>query len=581
MQSLTGVGYTTSEQHKEASTARQERDNRDIHLILSFLTDRDPFSEIAALRSIATGIVADNKVNAYDAKATGQEIISSMENKSIYQYTFKRSKQVVTMSSDPCTKTRENVVDVDPQLLFQRITAVSMSGHDDYPDLFKYELATHPPSLFDNNGLPRQANKSQLADALWKLGTLEPVLSISTDVQYVLDGGSLLHHIPWRKDATFSDICQEYVIFMERHYKNATIVFDGPSTKDVTHLRRCKGTLTPNVTFEEDMPCRLKKDVFLTNQRNKQSYINLLSAKLTAKGFHVKHAAGYADRLIVLTAVEYSETRNVMVLGEDTDILVLLVHLLNVEWSDLFFASMSSKNRRIWDIKKLKSKVGIEKSQILPAVHALTGCDTTSRLFGIGKGVALKKLGTNECKEKLLIFQNPSSSQAAVEAAGEALLACLSGGVPHEGLDLLRLRLYTSKAISKMYCVQINSLPPTSNSAALHSRRVYYQCQEWIGTNGELNPVEWGWRLSDDKFFPEKCSLPPAPEGLLKVIHCNCKKDCDSKRCTCRKYGIECSIGCGECRGISCLNASQRIEHNDLEDSIEDGDDSLDDNEAS
>ncbi|GFR94039.1 hypothetical protein ElyMa_000908700 [Elysia marginata] len=39
------------------------------------------------------------------------------------------------------------------------------------------------------------------------------------------------------------------------------------------------------------------------------------------------------------------------------------------------------------------------------------------------------------------------------------------------------------------------------------------------------------------------------------MIRCNCKSDCRSKRCTCRKHGLECSLACAECKGIRCLNS--------------------------
>ena len=72
-----------------------------------------------------------------------------------------------------------------------------------------------------------------------------------------------------------------------------------------------------------------------------------------------------------------------------------------------------------------------------------------------------------------------------------------------------------------------------------------------------LNACDWGYYLSNEnKYIPIKTTLPPVPEKLLKVIHCNCKTNCDSKRCTCRKHGVECSDGCGECPGFRCSNSN-------------------------
>ncbi|KAH3862779.1 hypothetical protein DPMN_025753 [Dreissena polymorpha] len=60
--------------------------------------------------------------------------------------------------------------------------------------------------------------------------------------------------------------------------------------------------------------------------------------------------------------------------------------------------------------------------------------------------------------------------------------------------------------------------------------------------------------------LPLKSSLPPAPGKLLSIIHCNCKLNCDMKKCTYRKHGVECSYCCGGCRGVSCSNSLKPAE---------------------
>ena len=59
-------------------------------------------------------------------------------------------------------------------------------------------------------------------------------------------------------------------------------------------------------------------------------------------------------------------------------------------------------------------------------------------------------------------------------------------------------------------------------------------------------------------------SLSPASESLLTVIRCSCKTNCESRRCNCRKHGPECSIACGECRGISCSNVGEDKNNEDF-----------------
>ena len=49
-------------------------------------------------------------------------------------------------------------------------------------------------------------------------------------MHYVLEGGSLLQRLPWKKEATFKDICQAYIDYLRRTYGTPIIVFDGYDT---------------------------------------------------------------------------------------------------------------------------------------------------------------------------------------------------------------------------------------------------------------------------------------------------------------------------------------------------------------
>lgn len=46
----------------------------------------------------------------------------------------------------------------------------------------------------------------------------------------------------------------------------------------------------------------------------------------------------------------------------------------------------------------------------------------------------------------------------------------------------------------------------------------------------------------------------PAPDILLKMVHCNCSTGCNTLRCGCKKYGLECTRACGPCQDGSCGN---------------------------
>ena len=65
-----------------------------------------------------------------------------------------------------------------------------------------------------------------LANAIWNLLT-QDTPEIPGKVQFVLDGGSLLQHIPWKQGATYGDICTVYTEYVAKKYGEAIVVFDG------------------------------------------------------------------------------------------------------------------------------------------------------------------------------------------------------------------------------------------------------------------------------------------------------------------------------------------------------------------
>jgi hypothetical protein len=91
-----------------------------------------------------------------------------------------------------------------------------------------------------------------------------------------------------------------------------------------------------------------------------------------------------------------------------------------------------------------KGFLGEDICHLLPFLHSLTGCDFTSRFFGIGKGIALKRLNQEYLKAQGQLFMNTTSSKLDVIKAGEEALTCVYGGLSLEGLDIFRWRKFTA-----------------------------------------------------------------------------------------------------------------------------------------
>ena len=98
MQNLTGTNFLTSEQHKDTTKARQERDQQDTNTIICYLSKRSPFDLESSLRNIATGVIADDRVNYDKSQAERKKILDSLTGKNAHEYTFRKKDQVVTLA---------------------------------------------------------------------------------------------------------------------------------------------------------------------------------------------------------------------------------------------------------------------------------------------------------------------------------------------------------------------------------------------------------------------------------------------------------------------------------------------------
>ena len=187
-------------------------------------------------------------------------------------------------------------------------------------------------------------------------------------------------------------------------------------TQGTTHVRRTKGKQGIVVHFTGEMRLNMKKTDFLTNLDNKQRFLEMLVIEINEAKLQAIQSCGDADVLIVQTAIQSAVTRPTVVIREDTDLLILLLHHVNQDCHRIFFTSEQKSRSKcittLWDIKHVKSKLGQEIFDAILLIHALLGCDTTSRLYWIGKGVALQKFKReNSFRCLSQIFSSPSSTK--------------------------------------------------------------------------------------------------------------------------------------------------------------------------
>ena len=140
----------------------QQLDKRHIHVshtvdLIDYHNERDPFVQNDWLFNISNSMIAQERINVEKAREIGVKIVESIARKSTDEFTFRKANQAVTLGSWSTVKIKGEHVNIDPQLLFQRLPTVRECC-DDVASLFQYELCTYL-LLYLNPSLCRQTGR--------------------------------------------------------------------------------------------------------------------------------------------------------------------------------------------------------------------------------------------------------------------------------------------------------------------------------------------------------------------------------------------------------------------------------------
>ena len=259
-------------------------------------------------------------------------------------------------------------------------------------------------------------------------------------------------------------------------------------------------------------------------------------------GITCYQSQGDADYHICNTATDLAcgTDRAVILVGKDTDLLTMLIDRSK---PNLF---MQYARNAIYGIDCMKEALHPNVRTHLLATHAISGSDTVSAIYNVGKKKALKVL-EQEVWEALSVFKKVDATHEEIAAAAEMfVLKLYNANHLTTSLDILRYVHYMRKMKTSTSSFQLQSLPPTSAAVKFHVFRAFFAVQEWLGNPANLQPTDWGWELHDVMLIPVYTDRPLAPQSVLRMVSRGCKTGY-AKRCKCRKAGLDCSAMCSTC----------------------------------
>ena len=213
---------------------------------------------------------------------------------------------------------------------------------------------------------------------------------------------------------------------------------------------------------------------FMVCSSNKQQSIDLFAHQLVIDGIQVKLATSDADMLMVKGTLHEAEThKTVVVHSVDTDVFIALTHHFNKDTHNRVLMETKKGFVSIGDValKQVKN----EMQECLPVAHVISGCDTVSATYGLGKLRVYRKLSKSQYwRNQMSIVGDDDTHIEDMIEVGETFYLELYGklGEKANSLDNLREMMHSMPKY-----IPISRMPPTSRAFHFHM----------LGTHLEVN----------------------------------------------------------------------------------------------
>ena len=583
---------------KETTPSRSKRDGEDEQALLDILQRFKVFSDDAPkdiLWNIATKDLASDEIqwSLLSASNLGQEEVikfvrdrilnppASEEPPASFYDPIKRQnaptfESLYEIPKKGNDKEKKTVVKADRNILVRLITAYQSGRQVDLPKILSHELFPVPLSLAEINGSLRTGNKSILIEKLAEGLECPPAIDLfGKSSCMVIDGQALVVSLGKPKDSlTFGDLSDTFlraVLQIGKFCQRIDVVFDRcweHSIKETTRKRRSK-TSKPirRVIENRDVPLPKNWSNFMALPENKADLARFLSEQLitrapeskeivTAGGFRdvleVRSSRATTDQLLCLsTNHEEADTRvalhamnafsdAVVVSARDTDVLIILVsHFHRMQCKELWMKAGTSKKQKYIPVHEIARSLSTSCLQALIPFHAITGCDTTSYISGNTKASAWKVF-----KEHHAMLKNLGEDHFNEEnmKSAEKFIWYLYNASKASSVNEARHILFFKKG-------KPEALPPTSDALHHHIKRAHYQSMVWKKAHDAIqvlpSPCDWGWETTDAGVKPVLMTAEAIPPSSMEMIYCNCRTQCKSQRCKCRKAKLLCTALCG------------------------------------
>ena len=223
----------------------------------------------------------------------------------------------------------------------------------------------------------------------------------------------------------------------------------------------------------------------------------------------------------------------------DSDVAILALYYARRLSIHLFLQLGTESDVRILDIQATDWLSDLLEA--LPSLHAISGCDSVSAFHGLGKGKWLSTLlNKEEDVEAMRLLGESLQITESLFCTIERMVCHLYGMPEEHDIDNARYKMFCRSKTPEPY-----QLPPTKDELLQHIKRANYQSFVWkqaLDSSFEVeSPVGHGWQENDGNLEVMEMERKPAPESVLELITCTCRRSVSGEECQCRLLSLECT----------------------------------------
>lgn len=406
----------------------------------------------------------------------------------------------------------------------------------------------------------------------------------------------IVHLIQLCNFTTFGNFATAFYKYVCKNFEDPNVFrihvifdrYDDISLKNVENIQKTKNIISPEFKIlNADTKIPKNSKTFLTNSKCKLELVNFLCCEafnyvsLTDKqqliisgGFpHIDRCYKFVGKTVfeiedlrsnhleadtrILSHALYDckSESDIYIHSVDTDVFILAVYLWEIfqdkKCNGLYFC-VKTKNSRVLHCHKAASFLTTSITRLLPALHAFTGCGSTS------------KIGT-KTKALNLVMNNKMHAQALYSlGCGQRLSLDEFRPLEKFYLDLLG-RKESSADEARQHIlssslgggINLSKIPCTSDALYQHALRASVQTYIWrhaaLSSYEQLDFKMFGYKFEKGALLPVLMTKVAIPGDLLRP--CNCSKTCKTKQCSCKKNGKRCIPLC-KCDWKFCENKS-------------------------